>query len=209
MDHDRYAEAQERERSGRSRQSSIFGRQEDRWDGRYDRSWRDDERQQDWSRSSRPRREEVRSSRSGFDRSGRASEFRARRNQDYRFGPDDDREGLPRDETGYLIASNKVEGTAVYGRDGNRLGTIYNFMVDKRSGRVEYAVMSYGGLLGMGTRYYPIPWQMLRYQTDVGGYEAGLSERDLEEAPSFDERNEPSFDRAYGRDVFAYYGLFY
>src|SRR4051812_28383392 len=54
------------------------------------------------------------------------------------------------DETGELIASNKVEGTAVYNRQGEHLGTVYNFMVGKRSGQVAYAVMSFGGLLGMG-----------------------------------------------------------
>ena len=54
------------------------------------------------------------------------------------------------DETNRLIASNKVEGTAVYNRKGEKLGSVYNFMVDKRSGKVEYAVMSFGGFLGMG-----------------------------------------------------------
>ncbi|HEY0325677.1 MAG TPA: PRC-barrel domain-containing protein, partial [Allosphingosinicella sp.] len=47
---------------------------------------------------------------------------------------------MPINETDRLIASNKVEGTAVYGLDGDRLGSIYNFMVDKHSGKVEYAV---------------------------------------------------------------------
>src|SRR3546814_4119672 len=69
-----------------------------------------------------------------------------------------------------LIASNKVEGTAVYGRDGERLGHIYNFMVDKVSGHVEYAVMAYGGFLRMGERYFPLPWQTLDYDTRRGGY---------------------------------------
>ena len=57
------------------------------------------------------------------------------------------------DETDRLIASNKVEGTAVYDREGNKLGSVYNFMVDKRSGKAEYAVMSFGGFLGMGDDY--------------------------------------------------------
>ena len=54
------------------------------------------------------------------------------------------------DETDRLIASNKVEGTAVYNRQGERLGEVYNFMVDKYSGQVAYAVMSFGGFLGIG-----------------------------------------------------------
>lgn len=126
-----------------------------------------------------------------------------------RYGPDDYREGLPRDETSHLIASNKVEGTSVYGRDGDKLGTIYNFMVDKRSGRVEYAMMSYGGFLGMGTRYYPLPWRMLEYDLSEGGYHVNMSERDLEDAPSFDRNTEPRFDRRYGSRVHDYYGLNY
>ncbi len=111
------------------------------------------------------------------------------------------------DETDRLIASNKVEGTAVYARDGRRMGSIYNFMVDKRSGKVEYAVMSYGGFLGMGTRYYPMPWDLLTYDTRLGGYRVDMMERDLERAPSFDRDSEPSFDTSYGRRVRGWYGL--
>lgn len=141
-----------------------------------------------------------------------AASYRSRERSggtDRNFGPDDDREGLARDETGHLIASNKVEGTAVYGRDGERLGDIYNFMVDKRSGHVEYAVMSYGGFLGMGMRYYPLPWDMLSYDTRQGGYRVQLTERDLESAPSFDRNSEPRYDRSYSGRVHDYYGIRY
>jgi hypothetical protein len=134
---------------------------------------------------------------------------RAGGRQERRFGHDDDHEGLPVDETGRLIASNKVEGTAVYGRDGRRLGSIYNFMVDKRSGKVEYAVMSYGGFLGMGLRYYPMPWDILSYDTRLGGYRVEMVERDLERAPSFDRDSEPAFDERYGNRVRSWYGLGY
>lgn len=141
-----------------------------------------------------------------------AASYRSRERSggsDRYYGPDDEREGLARDETGHLIASNKVEGTAVYGRDGERLGDIYNFMVDKRSGHVEYAVMSYGGFLGMGMRYYPLPWDMLSYDTRQGGYRVQLSERDLENAPSFDRNSEPRYDRSYSGRVHDYYGIRY
>lgn len=129
--------------------------------------------------------------------------------RDRHYGYDDRHDDLPIDETGRLIASNKVEGTAVYGRDGYRLGSIYNFMVDKRSGRVEYAVMSYGGFLGMGTRYFPLPWDILSYDTRFGGYRVEMVERDLERAPSFDRDSEPNFDTSYGRQVRGWYGLGY
>lgn len=124
-----------------------------------------------------------------------------------RYGRDDERSGLPMDETSRLIASNKVEGTAVYGRDGHRIGSIFNFMVDKLSGRVEYAVMRYGGTLGMGQRYYPLPWQILTYDTRHGGYRIGMTARDLRDAPSFDRDTEPSFDESYGDRVHSWYGL--
>lgn len=78
------------------------------------------------------------------------------------------------DETNRLIASNKVEGTNVYNREGEKLGTIYNFMVDKRSGGVEYAVMQFGGLFGLGSDYYPLPWDILAYDPGQGGYVVNL-----------------------------------
>src|SRR5262245_33318692 len=67
------------------------------------------------------------------------------------------------DETRSLIAASKVEGTNVYNRRGESLGSIYDVMIDKRSGNVAYAVMSFGGFLGMGERYHPLPWAVLDY----------------------------------------------
>jgi hypothetical protein len=125
------------------------------------------------------------------------------------FGYDDRHPGLPIEETGRLIASNKVEGTPVYSRDRERLGTIYNFMVDKASGQVEYAVMRYGGFLRVGQRYYPLPWRVLTYHRDAGGYVIDMTARDFADAPSFDRDSEPEFDRDYGRRVHSWYGLDY
>ena len=118
-------------------------------------------------------------------------------------------EGIAIDETRRLIASNKVEGTPVYSGDRQRLGTIYNFMVDKVSGQAEYAVLRYGGFLGMGQRYYPLPWRVLTYHRDAGGYVIDMLARDFEDAPSFDRDSEPEFDREYGRRVHSWYGLDY
>lgn len=161
-----------------------------------------DDRDEDRRTSGRDRDIDYRSR----NRMGRDDEHRDR---DRFYGPDDTRDGLARDETSHLIASNKVEGTTVYGRNGERLGTIYNFMVDKKSGQVEYAVMSYGGFLGMGSRYFPIPWRMLDYNTREGGYHVDMTERDLENAPSFDRDNEPRYDRRYSGRVHDYYGINY
>jgi sporulation protein YlmC with PRC-barrel domain len=116
---------------------------------------------------------------------------------------------IPTDETQQLIASNKVEGTAVYNREGEKLGSIYNFMVDKRSGEVEYAVLSFGGLFGMGGDYYPLPWEVLDYDTDRGGYAIDLDKSVLEKAPHYSREAEPPYDRGYGQQVYGYYGLEY
>lgn len=110
------------------------------------------------------------------------------------------------DETTNLIASNKVEGTAVYNRQGERLGSIYNFMVDKRSGEVEYAVLSFGGFLGMGADYYPLPWDMLTYDEGQGGYVVDLDKKALENAPRYAAGQEPSFDRSYREKISSHYG---
>lgn len=113
------------------------------------------------------------------------------------------------DETDILIASNKVEGTAVYDRDGEKLGSIYNFMVDKRSGNVEYAVLQFGGLFGLGSDYYPLPWDKLNYDTDQGGYVVDLDREILEGAPKYAQDQEPEWDRDYNERVYGYYGLTY
>lgn len=113
------------------------------------------------------------------------------------------------DETQRLIASNKVEGTAVYNRNDERLGSIYNFMVDKLSGNVQYAVLSFGGFLGIGQDYYPLPWNMLTYEPSKGGYVVDIDKALLEAAPRYGADQDPFEDRDYGRSVYDYYGVTY
>lgn len=113
------------------------------------------------------------------------------------------------EETTRLIASNKVEGTAVYNRNREKLGSIYNFMVDKESGQVEYAVLTFGGLFGLGADYYPLPWDVLTYDTEQGGYLVDLDKEVLEKAPRYTSTEEPAFDADYGREVYGYYGREY
>ncbi len=120
------------------------------------------------------------------------------------FDTDNDSE-IATEETESLIASNKVEGTAVYNRKGERLGEVYNFMVDKRSGQVAYAVLAFGGFLGMGTRHYPLPWNQLTYDERQGGYVVDVTERDLDRAPSH-RAGEAHFDRRYSSAIDSYYG---
>ena len=89
------------------------------------------------------------------------------------------------DETATLIASNKVEGTAVYGADSQKIGRIENMMLDKLSGRVAYAVLSFGGWLGMGHDHYPLPWAKLKYNEGLGGYVVNLTAKQLQAAPKY------------------------
>ena len=79
-------------------------------------------------------------------------------------------------ETGSLIGSDKVEGTAVYGATDTKIGSIERVMIDKMSGKVSYAVLSFGGFLGIGDDHYPLPWQSLKYDTNLGGYRTGITE---------------------------------
>ena len=116
---------------------------------------------------------------------------------------------ITRDETRDLISSDRVEGTAVYNRKGEKLGTISNFMVGKRNGRVEYAVLSFGGLFGMGERNYPLPWDVLTYDPDQGGYVVDLDKDGLKEAPSYERGSDPTYDRTFGEQVYGYYGITY
>ena len=112
------------------------------------------------------------------------------------------------DETARLISSDKVEGTAVFNRQDRRLGSVHNFMVDKVTGQVAYAIMSFGGFLGMGEKYHPLPWRILTYETRLGGYVVDLDRGQLESAPVCDPAYYPNWaDRSYGNRIDDYYGV--
>ena len=111
-------------------------------------------------------------------------------------------------ETGSLIGSDKVDGTTVYGADGEAIGSIERVMIDKRSGQVSYAVLSFGGFLGLGDDHYPLPWQSLNYDTKMGGYRAGITESKLQGAPKYGAGEDWDWqDPARGRAVDSYYGV--
>ena len=112
---------------------------------------------------------------------------------------------IPRDETSQLISSGKVEGTPVYRSNGERIGRIENVMIDKRSGRVAYAVLSFGGFLGVGEDHYPLPWSLLTYNEKLGGYEVNISEDQLKGAPRYhDAKDWENYES--GKLVYDYYG---
>ena len=111
-------------------------------------------------------------------------------------------------ETLDLIGSDKVEGTNVYGVANAKVGSIERVMLGKRDGKVAYAVLSFGGFLGIGHDHYPIPWSSLTYDTELGGYKTNITEQQLEGAPKYaDERDWDWADRERARKVYDYYGV--
>lgn len=116
-------------------------------------------------------------------------------------------DNLARNEMGNLISSRRVEGTEVYNTKGEHLGAIEHVMIDKLSGQVAYAVMSFGGFLGIGEKYHPLPWQVLDYSTSKGGYVIDLDKKTLEGAPYYGDTSDPYdwTDRTWRSRVDDYY----
>jgi PRC-barrel domain protein len=115
---------------------------------------------------------------------------------------------LEKRETSALIGSDKVEGTPVHRSDGNNVGQIERVMIDKLTGKVAYAVMSFGGFLGMGEDYYPLPWSVLTYNPTLGGYEINVTAQQLKNAPKYSRHDSWDWsDRARTEKVSHYYGL--
>ncbi|MDQ8730520.1 PRC-barrel domain-containing protein [Bradyrhizobium sp. LHD-71] len=111
-------------------------------------------------------------------------------------------------ETAGLIGSDKVEGTAVYGSDGDKIGSIERVMIEKVGGKVAYAVLSFGGFLGMGDDHYPLPWQSLTYNTELGGYQVAITNDELNKAPHYGNNDNWNWDdRSRVRAVNEYYGV--
>ena len=113
-----------------------------------------------------------------------------------------------RNETVSLISAGKVSGTEVYNSAGDHLGEIQDVMIDKQTGRTAYAVMSFGGFLGIGEKYHPLPWQTLKYDPRQGGYVVGLTKEQLEGAPNYDVGKAPAWgDRTYEKSIHDYYKI--
>jgi hypothetical protein len=108
-------------------------------------------------------------------------------------------------ETTSLIGSDKVEGTAVYGADQKKIGKLERVMLDKISGKVAYAVLSFGGFMGMGEDYYPVPWATLKYDPNLGGYLVNLTRDQLDNAPKYSKSTGWNWNRENDQRVYDYY----
>lgn len=106
-----------------------------------------------------------------------------------------------------LIASDRVIGTDVRRPNGARIGRIERLMLDKESGRVAYAVMSFGGFLGLGEDYHTLPWSVLRFDPDLDAYVVDITEAQLRDAPALSpEGGDPKNEREWEEQVHRHFG---
>lgn len=103
-----------------------------------------------------------------------------------------------------LIASNHVDEMSVRSRDGEKMGHVYSYMVNKRTGVVTHAVLSLGGFLGLGKSYYPLPFELMSYNAVDDVYVVTVDRRLLEGGPSWS-NNAPTFNQSYADRVASYY----
>ena len=111
------------------------------------------------------------------------------------------------ESTRNVISSERVEGTSVYSTNGDKLGSIDDLMIDKISGQVCFAVLEFGGFLGIGTDRYPVPWSMLDYDTTREGYVVPLDKDRIEKAPRYATGERLDYDPDFSRNVNSYYGV--
>lgn len=106
-----------------------------------------------------------------------------------------------------LICADKIEGTSLFDRHGEKLGTVRDLMIDKSSGKVRHFIVGFGGLFGMGEEHYPMPWDSLTYEPDKDGYVARFdrSKIDKDKAPRFAKDKQPEWNADYDRTVTLYY----
>nr|WP_306269489.1 PRC-barrel domain-containing protein [Pararhizobium sp. IMCC3301] len=106
------------------------------------------------------------------------------------------------------IPASKVRGTKVYNLQDEHLGEIDDIVLSKYSGEAQFAIMSFGGFLGIGEEYHPVPWKSLKYDIDKGGYRVDIDRERLEDAPRYGVNREPDWnDTAYGGRLTDYWGI--
>lgn len=110
---------------------------------------------------------------------------------------------LEKDETFSLISASKVQGTDVYNASGEHIGDLDDVMIDKTSGKVAYAVITFGGFLGMGKERRALPWAVLSYDTGKDGYVTQASDETLKKTPDLGDYG----DRAWGTRLHQHYGV--
>ncbi len=108
---------------------------------------------------------------------------------------------------GRLIAASQVSGTTVFDQAGSRIGTIEDIVLNKQSGRTAFAVLSFGGFLGIGDKHHPLPWNSLKYDEGKGGYVVDISREQLQGGPAYGDNDTLAWDdAAWGKRINDYYG---
>jgi len=109
---------------------------------------------------------------------------------------------------GQVVSASTVMGKRVRNLADDDLGKIEEVMLDGGTGRVAYAVLSFGGFLGLGDKLFAVPWEALAYSDDFGGYRLNVDQERLENAPGFDKDDWPNFaDETWNRGVHTHYGF--
>lgn len=106
----------------------------------------------------------------------------------------------------YMPVTVKQDLT-IFSRDGQKLGKASDLIVDLVSGDVEFAVVSFGGFLGLGQKYHPLPFGLLDFRADKGGYVVNAEPGLIDGSPAYRVDDAPLFDAAYGDRLYSYYGL--
>ena len=107
---------------------------------------------------------------------------------------------------GRMIAASRVSGTTVYDSGGSKIGSIDDIMIDKLSGSAKYAVLSFGGFLGIGDKHHPLPWNTLKYDQNLGGYVVNITRAQLENGPAYGSGETPTWDdEAWDKRLNDYY----
>ncbi len=105
-----------------------------------------------------------------------------------------------------IVKGSKIIGKSVQTTKGKDIGEIEDLAIDEIDGRVRYAVLSFGGLLGMGEKYFAIPWEALRLSDNKEHFALNVTEKELEKAPGFDKNNWPDFaDPVYYATIYEFY----
>jgi len=108
------------------------------------------------------------------------------------------------------ILASKVKGTPVYNDAGDKIGTVEDVVLDKMSNRIMFAALGFGGVMGMGEKYYPVPWSMLDYDEDKGGYVVPLDQEKIKSAPAYELKDLTKHDGSLGairETTYSYYNI--
>jgi len=96
------------------------------------------------------------------------------------------------------ILASRVKGTAVYNSSGEKIGTVEDVVLDKTSNQIMFAALGFGGVMGIGEKYYPVPWSLLAYDEDKGGYVVPLDRERIKNAPAYDLKDLTKHDGSLG-----------